>query len=432
MLEEVKKRLNQNLRNLHLPTIRQCYEEQGQLAEKNSSTYEHYLDELVELEVEARRQNRVDRYLRESKLPLEKSWEAFDRKRLPRKVDVQLDTLLEGSFVDRHENLLAFGNPGSGKTHLLCAIGQELIHRGHRVLFTTCSLLVQELLMAKRELRLARLLKRLAKFRPLILDDIGYVQQDREEMEVLFTLLAERYERGSIILTSNLPFSKWEKIFKDPMTTAAAIDRLVHHSIILELNVASYRLEQSKKNKARAVPSNWNGTLLRDLDYLTNVNDARYLDMLVRGYAVSGTARHSRRWAGYYDPAREIAHLDTVLDLFVERFRKPDRVIQYGCSGGGHVTLAVAEDFSGRIDGAIAWAAHTPVWLMNSWLDGWFVLKALLAPDQRIVELPSDGSLRPAHAPLVFAWRQVVDAAQKTPEGRARLALAVTIGQWPE
>ena len=98
MLEEVKKRLNQNLRNLHLPTIRQCYEEQGQLAEKNSSTYEHYLDELVELEVEARRQNRVDRYLRESKLPLEKSWEAFDRKRLPRKVDVQLDTLLERTF----------------------------------------------------------------------------------------------------------------------------------------------------------------------------------------------------------------------------------------------------------------------------------------------------------------------------------------------
>ena len=227
MLTEVKKQLNQNLRGLHLPTIRQCYEEQGKLAENNSSTYEHYLHEVVELEVEARRQNRVVRYLRESKLPLEKSWDAFDRKRLPRKVDVQLDTLLEGSFVDRHENLLAFGNPASGKTHLLCAIGQELVHRGHRVLFTTCSLLVQELLLAKRELRLARLLKRFAKFRPLIIDDIGYVQQDREEMEVLFTLLAERYERGSIILTSNLPFSKWEKIFKDPMTTAAAIDRLV-------------------------------------------------------------------------------------------------------------------------------------------------------------------------------------------------------------
>ena len=257
MLTEVKKQLNQNLRGLHLPTIRQCYEEQGKLAENNSSTYEHYLHEVVELEVEARRQNRVVRYLRESKLPLEKSWDAFDRKRLPRKVDVQLDTLLEGSFVDRHENLLAFGNPGSGKTHLLCAIGQELVHRGHRVLFTTCSLLVQELLLAKRELRLARLLKRFAKFRPLIIDDIGYVQQDREEMEVLFTLLAERYERGSIILTSNLPFSKWEKIFKDPMTTAAAIDWLVHHSIILELNVASYRLEQSKKNNRRGDLTVW-------------------------------------------------------------------------------------------------------------------------------------------------------------------------------
>ena len=165
---------------------------------------------------------------------------------------MQLNTLRDGAFIDRHENVLAFGNPGSGKTHLLCALGQELIHGGHRVLFATCSLLVQELLVAKRELRLARLLKRLSKFRPLIIDDLGYVQQDREEMEVLFTLLADRYERGSVMLTSNLPFSKWEQIFKDPMTTAAAIDRLVHHSIILELNVPSYRLEHSKKTKEKA------------------------------------------------------------------------------------------------------------------------------------------------------------------------------------
>jgi DNA replication protein DnaC len=249
MLAEEKKLLSHNLRTLHLPTIRQSYEEQAKLAAQNTIPYPHYLRDLVELEVEARRQNRVVRYLRESKLPLEKSWDAFERKRLPRKVDLQLDTLREGSFVERHENVLAFGNPGSGKTHLLCAIGQELIQRGHRVLFTTCALLVQELLIAKRELRLARLLKRLSRYRPMIIDDIGYVQQDREEMEVLFTLLAERYERGSVMLTSNLPFSKWEKIFKDPMTTAAAIDRLVHHSIILELNVASYRLEQSKKKK---------------------------------------------------------------------------------------------------------------------------------------------------------------------------------------
>ena len=103
-------------------------------------------------------------------------------------------------------------------------------------------------MIAKQELRLPRVLKRLSKYNVLIIDDIGYVQQNRQEMEVLFVLLAERYERGSVMLTSNLPFSKWERIFKDPMTTAAAIDRLVHHSVILELNLPSYRLEQSKKN----------------------------------------------------------------------------------------------------------------------------------------------------------------------------------------
>ena len=121
------------------------------------------------------------------------------------------------------------------------------------MLFANCSLLVQELLAAKAELKLARTLRRLGQFEALVIDDIGYVQQSREEMEVLFTLLADRYERSSVMLTSNLPFSKWEQIFKDPMTTAAAIDRLVHHSIILELNVRSYRMEQAHKRKEPAV-----------------------------------------------------------------------------------------------------------------------------------------------------------------------------------
>ena len=115
--------------------------------------------------------------------------------------------------------------------------------------FSPCSLLVQELLIAKRDLKLSRVLKRLGRFDAILIDDIGYVQQSREEMEVLFTLLAERYERGSVMLTSNLPFSKWETIFKDPMTTAAAIDRLVHHSVILELNLPSFRLETAKQSK---------------------------------------------------------------------------------------------------------------------------------------------------------------------------------------
>jgi chromosomal replication initiation ATPase DnaA len=135
-----------------------------------------------------------------------------------------------------------------GKSHAVCAIAQELVRRsgGHRkVYFRPCSLMIQDLLVAKRDLKLTRLLKRLAGFDVLVLDDLGYVQHDREEMEVLFTLLAERYERGSIMITSNLPFSKWDGIFKDAMTTAAAIDRLVHHSVILEMNVGSYRLEKA-------------------------------------------------------------------------------------------------------------------------------------------------------------------------------------------
>jgi len=245
----LKAELTQHLRDLHLPTIRECYTEQADKARKEELAYERYLLELTRREGEVRRDNRIARLLRESRLPLEKNLATFDRKRLPHRISQQVQVLLDGSFLDRHENVLAFGNPGSGKTHLLCAIGQELIQQGRRVLFTPCSLLVQDLLIAKRDLKLARVLKRLAVHDAIIVDDIGYVQQNREEMEVLFALLADRYERSSILLTSNLPFSKWDSIFKDPMTTAAAIDRLVHHSVILELNLASYRLEESKKSK---------------------------------------------------------------------------------------------------------------------------------------------------------------------------------------
>ena len=250
-ISELKGTLTQGLKELHLPTIRACYEQEAERARQESLSHEHYLAELVEREREVRRKNRIARFLRESKLPLEKSLESFELKRLPAKVALHVKVLLEGSFLDRSENVLAFGNPGSGKTHLLCAIGQELIYKGRRVLFTACNLLVQELLLAKQDLRLPRMLKKLSRYAALIIDDIGYVQQNRQEMEVLFVLLAERYERGSVMLTSNLPFSQWERIFKDPMTTAAAIDRLVHHSVILELNLPSYRLEQSKKDKTQ-------------------------------------------------------------------------------------------------------------------------------------------------------------------------------------
>jgi DNA replication protein DnaC len=198
-----------------------------------------------------RRQNRIARNLRASKLPPSKTFDNFDKKRLPAKVATHLNVLTDGSFLNRCENILAFGNPGSGKTHLLCAIGHELIEQGKRVLFISCNQLVQDLLIAKRELQITKVLKKLSRYDTVIIDDIGYVQQSRQEMEVLFTFLADRYERGSLMITSNLPFSKWEQIFKDPMTTAAAIDRLVHHSVVLELNLPSYRLEESKKNKKK-------------------------------------------------------------------------------------------------------------------------------------------------------------------------------------
>lgn len=245
----MKRRLVEWLRELHLPTFRERFEPLADRAVQESFSYERYLGELAEQECEVRRTGRIERWLRESDLPIEKNLARFDMKRLPAAVSRQVRTLLDGTFVDARENVLAFGRSGSGKTHLLCAIAQELVRNGRKVLFAPCSLLVQDLLSAKRDLRLKRHLKRLSRFDVLIIDDLGYVQQSREEMEVLFTLLAGRYERGSVMITSNLPFSKWESIFKDPMTTAAAIDRLVHHSVILELNVPSYRLEQAQRGQ---------------------------------------------------------------------------------------------------------------------------------------------------------------------------------------
>lgn len=249
MSETIRDRLDEALRELHLPSVRVTYRELAQKAAREPLSYEEFLLRLVEMECEERASQRIERRLRESRLPIEKTLESFDMKRLPARIIQHVRTLAEGSFVERRENVLAFGNPGSGKTHLLCGICQELVRGGRRVLYVTTSLLVQDLLVAKRDLVLPRLLKRLSGYDVLLIDDLGYVQQSRDEMEVLFTLLGQRYERGSVMITSNLPFSGWESIFKDPMTTAAAIDRLVHHSVILELNLPSYRMEAAKKDR---------------------------------------------------------------------------------------------------------------------------------------------------------------------------------------
>jgi len=248
----VSAQVSDTLKELNLPTARACFTDVVRQAEQETLSYEAFLLELLQQEVQGRRHRRIERLLRDSRLPLEKSLEAFDLTRLPARLRHQVASLVDGSLLDRRENLLAFGKPGSGKTHLLCALSQEWARQGRPVLYATCSLLVQELLIAKRDLKLAPMLKRLRRYHAIMIDDLGYVQQDRDEMEVLFTLLADRYERGSVLLTSNLPFSQWEAIFKDPMTTAAAIDRLVHHCVILELNLPSYRIEHAQRTRPPA------------------------------------------------------------------------------------------------------------------------------------------------------------------------------------
>ena len=250
------------LRALKLPTIAQHAEEIAQLAEREGWTFVRYLHHLVELEVHERRRRRIERNLRSAGLPGDKTLATLNRSRLPVKVAKMLPTLCEGAFVERGDNLLAFGLPGRGKTHLVCAIGYELIQRGYRVLFLATYALVQRLLVAKRELRLEDELAVLDGFDAIICDDLGYVQQNREEMEVLFTFLAERYERRTVIITSNLVFSEWDRIFKDPMTTAAAIDRLVHHAIVIEMTGKSIRIEEAQAGSTAepASPSTPNAT----------------------------------------------------------------------------------------------------------------------------------------------------------------------------
>ncbi len=233
------------LRSLKLPSFVAYHEEVGAKAEKQGWSFTQYLSHLAEQEIADRERRRIARLLKRSKLPASKTLATLQMERFPAKVRRQVPTLCEGGFVERAENVLLFGLPGRGKTHLACAIGHELVTRGYSVLFTPTYQLVQQLLVAKRDLALEKLLRRLDRFDVVICDDLGYVQQERDEMEVLFTFLGERYERRSVMITSNLVFSKWDRIFKDPMTTAAAIDRVVHHSAILELTGPSVRNEEA-------------------------------------------------------------------------------------------------------------------------------------------------------------------------------------------
>jgi DNA replication protein DnaC len=244
--------LQLRLKAMHLPSVLEHYLELAQRGASEGWTHVHYLSELVTLEANDRADRRMTRLLKEAKLPREKTLATLDLNRFVAPLRGQIRQLLRGEFLAGATNVCLIGRPGTGKSHVMAALGRALVERGHPVLFTSVASLVERLLDAKRNLRLARELKRLDNFECLALDDIGYVQHDRAEMEVLFALLAERYERKSVMITSNLVFSKWDQIFKDPMTTAAAIDRVVHHAVVLEFTGPSVRAEAAEQRAALA------------------------------------------------------------------------------------------------------------------------------------------------------------------------------------
>ncbi len=243
------------LRTLKLPAMAEAVADLALKAAKAGLTHEAFLYELARCECDQRDQRRVARLLRQAGLPPEKTFRTLQLERFPPAIRQQVERLRQGTFVEEAVNVVAVGRPGAGKSHLAAALGYDLVQQGHRVLWTSTAGLVQRLLAAKRALRLPHLMAQLDRYACLLLDDIGYVQHDRDEMEVLFTLLSERYERKSVVLTTNLVFSDWTRIFKDPLTTMAAIDRVVHHSVILDLMaVESYRVQSASTSQQTTGP----------------------------------------------------------------------------------------------------------------------------------------------------------------------------------
>ena len=233
--------LTKAFRDLRLTGMADAWAQLHQAATQQVWDYPRLVAALFDAETQRRDSNRGARLLKESKLPPHKNLSALDESLLPVAVRRQLPALLSGDFLDRRQNLCVFGLPGRGKTHFLCALGNELVAKGRRLYFTSTAKLIQRLLEAKSRHQLDKELAKLDRFEAVLLDDIGYVQHSREEMEVLFTFIAERYERSSLMISSNLPFSKWEQIFRDPMTAMAAVDRLVQNSIVLHFDGDSIR-----------------------------------------------------------------------------------------------------------------------------------------------------------------------------------------------
>jgi len=235
-------RLDLMLTELRLPTMKRLAPSLCAQSDREGWPAHRLLDALLEHELAERETRRIDRHRAEACLSPDKRLSSFDFAAVPSVSKAQVMALAEGTeWLDRGANVLLFGPPGVGKSHLVCALGHALVDAGRRVLFARCSEIVQRLQAARQELRLPQELARLDRFDLLILDDLSYVRRDQSETSVLFELIAERYERKSIAITANAPFSAWDEVFPDKAMTVAAVDRLVHHSTILEMNVDSYR-----------------------------------------------------------------------------------------------------------------------------------------------------------------------------------------------
>lgn len=243
-------RLTLLFNELRLPTIKAVWPQFTEQADREGWPGARLLAALAELEIAERARRRIERHLAEARLPPGKTLEGFDFEAVPMISKAQVMALTHADrWLAEGANLLLFGPPGGGKSHLAAALGLALVENGYRVLFTRTTDLVQRLQVARRELTLEATIDKLDKFHLLILDDIAYVTKDQAETSVLFELISARYERRSLLITANQPFGEWGRIFPDPAMTLAAVDRLVHHATIFELNVDSYRRRSAMENK---------------------------------------------------------------------------------------------------------------------------------------------------------------------------------------